>query len=422
MRRFIIAVFLAALMIAYISGSSLAETIKGKISKDTTIGGEIVIKGDVRVEKGVTLTIEKGARVKFDRGSLEVYGTVIAKGAPKSNIRFVGVKKGRNQRGGIRIINSKEKKSVISHCDFNGLNTAVTIINSSAVIEDSTFLNNQIAVDAKQKDETIVKRSVIKNSKKVGIFCKNDSQASIIDNKISGIRKFGVYVYRSGGVNVSGNKITDCGSGIMIGFVGSDSHVTGNDISSNKTGIIVEKGANPLISQNTITKNDIGIKISRRSDPKVKDNDITDNKKGIFVTYSSYPVIGGNNIYDNEYAVYLEFQSSQWEKSQGGSVKRGGEKKRIVQARGAFGGASSAKFVKPRENLSDKVDSRGNFWGGEVVKEMEMKGAASNIPVIHDYYDAKEFVEDGKRYKLDSVDYSEWSNEKIKHNAKLHSK
>ncbi len=401
------------LLLLMLPASSFSKELGGAISNDVVISEDIVIKGGVTVEKGVTLTIDKGVNITFDNGSLEVRGAILALGTKDSYITFTGTKGGRKSPNGVRIVNSKETPSVLTYCKFQKLNTALSSVNSTVTVENSLFIDNQIAIDVKQRDETVIRSNLVKRSGKVGIFAKTDSRARIIDNKISDIRKFGIYIYRSGGVEVTGNDISKCGTGVMVGYVGSDPKITMNNIIANKTGVLIEKGANPVISSNSISMNDVGITITMRSDPQIRRNEITKNKKGIFVTFSSYPVITQNNIYGNEYAVYLDLQSSQWEKAFGQSMKRGGQKRAPAQAMGAFSGAGGAEAVAPGDNPSETVNAQGNYWGDDVASEMSSKGDESNITVIHDYYDANEFEYEGKKFKLDSVDYSSWADEKF---------
>jgi parallel beta-helix repeat protein len=400
---------------AVIPVNSSAAKLNGRISSDTTIDADTEITGDTVVEKGVTLTVKKGVNITFTKGALEVYGVIRAEGTKEAPINLAGTKERWCKVNGVSIINSKEEQSLISHCNFSGLNTAVTVINSSAVIENSSFSENKIAIDAKQKDETLIKNNVIKSCKKVGIFCKSDSKAIISGNEISGIKKFGIYIYRSGSVKVTRNKISSCGKGIMVAYVDSDPEISENRLSSNKEGILVEKGANPMISLNVISDNEFGISVTKRSDPLIMNNDITKNKKGLFITYSSYPTIKKNNIIDNEYSVYLEYQSAEWEKKRGDSVKRGGKKMtEKQQGMGAFSGdEASVEFVTPKKTSDDKISAFNNYWGEDITKEME--GGASNISVIYDYFDAMDFIEEGVKYKLDSVDYSSWSKTRFEH-------
>jgi parallel beta-helix repeat protein len=411
-----IALFLGVMPLSVsIAGQGKPILMGGKVSADQEAGGDITVTSDLIVEKGVTLTIKKGSSVMFKGGQIEVYGTLIAKGTPDLPIKFAGVVKGRKKISGIRIINSREKRSEILNCTFKNLGTAVYVSNSIALIEGSLFEDNDIAIDAKQRDETVIKGNTITKSKKVGIFIKSDSKAKVIGNKISGIKKYGIYIYRSGGADVKNNEIKSCGHGIMIAYVGSDAKIEGNKLTSNKVGIMVEKGANPELTLNTVFNNRHGIEVSKRSDPVIKHNDIEGNKAGIFITYSSYPVIEENNLIDNEHSIYLEFQSAQWEKERGKEMERGGKKPAGGKKMGgAFSSSQPSESIKPRENISDKVYAQKNFWGDDVTEEM-MESDSRNISAIYDYFDAMEFVEDGKKYKLDSVDYIPWANEKFEH-------
>ncbi|MFC1855946.1 right-handed parallel beta-helix repeat-containing protein [Thermodesulfobacteriota bacterium] len=399
--------------------NSFAKKLTGTIAKDTKITEDVEIASDVVVSKGAELSFKKGVTVTFSGGSIEVYGTLRAEGSADARINFVGLKDGNRQLNGIRIVNSQDSESLIKYCNFSLLNTAVLVINSSVLIEKSNFENNKIAIDAKQKDKSVIKDNVIRSCDKVGIFCKSDSNAVIVNNKIADIKKFGIYIHRSGGVKVTDNEIVSCAKGIMVSFVGSDPEISSNKLTSNKMAITIDKGANPKLMHNNILNNRIGINVSKRSDPMIANNDITGNKMGIFVTYSSYPNIEKNNLIDNEHSVYLEFQSAQWEKAKGDSMKRGGKKQGGGKGmKGAFASAGGdAEYIAPKKNYSDKVSATNNFWGDDITEEME--NGTRNISAIYDFYDAMEFSEDGKKYKLDSVDFSSWSEMKFE-NKRVH--
>lgn len=71
---------------------STSTNVSGIISSDTTWTVELspyIVTGNVMVSNGATLTIEPGVSVRFDNGkSLQVNGTLIAKGTPTNKITF----------------------------------------------------------------------------------------------------------------------------------------------------------------------------------------------------------------------------------------------------------------------------------------------------------------------------------------------
>ena len=82
-----------------IDSSELAPTEKsGALTADEVWKGNIMVKGDVIVPEGITLTIQQGAVIGFDTASgkplkLEVYGSLYAEGNMQSRIIFAPAKR-----------------------------------------------------------------------------------------------------------------------------------------------------------------------------------------------------------------------------------------------------------------------------------------------------------------------------------------
>lgn len=93
------------LILAPISGLSRVEAqteISGHITSDTTWSGTVIVTGDVIVGEGVTLTIEPGTIIKFEKISADliVNGALKARGIPSAKIQFTSSAAKPNTWGG----------------------------------------------------------------------------------------------------------------------------------------------------------------------------------------------------------------------------------------------------------------------------------------------------------------------------------
>lgn len=110
------------LILAPISGLSRVEAqtgISGHITRDTTWSGTVIVTGDVIVDKGVTLTIEPGTIIKFERISADliVNGALKARGTPSAKIQFTSSAAKPDTWGGIVFNDSSDDaQCILEHC------------------------------------------------------------------------------------------------------------------------------------------------------------------------------------------------------------------------------------------------------------------------------------------------------------------
>ncbi len=239
----------------------VVEVSKLTISKDTTWTGVILVKGDVYVEPGVTLTIAPGTIIKFKRidetsdqnlfdidspyypqAELIIRGRLIAKGTDKEKIIFTSAEIDARPAdwGAVNFLGSND--NVIKFCRFMFAYNGVHAHGSSVQISNSEFVKNGVGISFKSEEET------------------------------PGVEWYG----KRSNVQISNNIISRNKGG--IGFRNSDALIMHNEISDNKFfGIF--------------PKEDIRADIS--------ENDITGNKKGIYLYQARGIILSHNNIYDN---------------------------------------------------------------------------------------------------------------------------
>src|SRR6056297_696670 len=273
----------------------IGKKIGGVISSNTTLNPKnnpYVVTKSILVKKGVILTIEPGTRIEFQASpeginskySIEVKGTLIAKGEEDKKIIFTN--RGSGKWGGIYFpdiedenLNLPQKKSNISYCVFEngGGNYKNALIGKTLL---SIGVNNSIVVD----------NNIFKSADNFSLLSRANSE--ITNNK------FYNRVFIQGGAPYFHNNLA--GEGLIISGRGNVfPTITRNEITSNKNkaGIRFDSGMygggdckeGPVIKYNDITNNQYGVWFN--------DYRIIDKKR---------PIFEFNNIYDNDFAVKLE--------------------------------------------------------------------------------------------------------------------
>jgi parallel beta-helix repeat protein len=230
------------------------------ISKDTTWSGTVLVKGDVYVEPGVTLTITPGTIIKFKRidetsdqnlfdidspyypqAELIIRGRLIAKGTAKKKIIFTSAEVDARPAdwGAVNFLGSND--NIIEHAKFSFAYNGVHAHGSSARIAHSEFVKNGVGISFKSEVEipgvewfgkrsnltvtdnffarnkggigfrssdAVISHNEIIDNKFFGIFPKEDVKAEIRKNEITGNKK-GVYLYQARGFKLNNNNIYD---------------------------------------------------------------------------------------------------------------------------------------------------------------------------------------------------------------------
>jgi len=238
----------------------VVEVSKSTIAKDTEWSGIVLVKGDVYVEPGVTLTIAPGTIVKFKRideksdqnlfdidspyypqAELIIRGKLLAKGLAKEKITFTSAEMDPRPAdwGAINFLGSDD--NIIEHCKFTFAYNGIHAHGSSARIAHSEFVKNGVGVSFKSEEETlgvewfgkrsslvitdnyfarnkggigfrnsdaVITHNEIIDNKFFGIFPKEDVKAEISKNEITGNKK-GIYLYQAKGLKLTNNNIYD---------------------------------------------------------------------------------------------------------------------------------------------------------------------------------------------------------------------
>ena len=243
------------------------------ISQDTAWAGNVLVTGDVYVEPGVTLTILPGTIVKFKRidetsdqnlfavdspyypqAELIIRGTLIARGTDRERITFTSAEIDARPRdwGAVNFLGSNG--NVIDNCRFMFAYNGVHAHGSAVQISNSEFVKNGVGISFKSEEET------------PGVeWFGQRSDLLIVNNFISGNK--GGIGFRNSDARISHNEITDNKYFGVFPKENLQADITANEITGNKKGIYLYQAKGLTLSQNNIYDNvDYNISVAEAQD------------------------------------------------------------------------------------------------------------------------------------------------------------
>ncbi len=230
---------------------------KGIIDKDTIWQGAILIKGDVEVAKGATLTIMPGTVIRFEkieefgpqklskdklshfpRAELIIKGKLYAQGTLENKITFTSAEESPSPGdwGAVNFLDSVD--NIIEFCVFTYGHTAVHCHSAQVVIAYSTFHYNGVAIGQKNAKGLpnkcvvpILYNRITENGG--GVLFGGGSTPTVAHNEINNNTFFGIYAKKGGVANVRYNNIKNNGKGVIF-FKVKDIFLRDNNIVDNK--------------------------------------------------------------------------------------------------------------------------------------------------------------------------------------------
>jgi parallel beta-helix repeat protein len=362
------------------------------LSEDTHWQGQLSFAETVRVQAGVTLTVEPGAEVHFEAGALDVAGTLQARDARFYGERWQGI----ILRGGA---------DLLERCAISGAETGVQVMGGAPRLIDVRVEGGTTGIELRRRSRAQLSGCTIRDQAEVGLFGKEDSAPRVERCLFEKNGRFGVYLHRSVPQLFSDNRLVDNPVGLMVAWYGTDPEIRNNEFEQNGIAIKVDRAAQPLLAGNRIHGNETGLLLSRRADARVRRNLVRDNRIGIQVEYSSYPIIRENDLAGNGTALVLHHQSSAWEKTNGEAMRKTQSFARGPFNRNAAGGKEAAP---PPAVLTGTVDARRNWWGEDATAQLQANQGRGNQIFIHDSRDEPFFEDGGVNYPLDRVEFAPW--------------
>ena len=212
----------------------------GELTADEVWSGNIIVQGDVIVPKNITLTIDKGTRAKFSKGSkLLIEGSLYVEGQINNPIHLSSGEPQQKPGDWNGIIftesssNAKIQYCVIDFhtqilCQSDSINIAnsviaegsiagITCISSSPTIEDSMITRNLVGILCERSASPNINHNAITANITNGIECKTSSFPKITNSVISNNRKDGISCYSASSPEIESNNIIFNGGWAVYG-------------------------------------------------------------------------------------------------------------------------------------------------------------------------------------------------------------
>jgi len=253
--------------------------VSGTLTTNTTwspSGSPYLVTGDILVPSGITLTVDPGVQVRFDKTppashSIVVAGTIISVGRPDLRVTFTSNDAFPDRNDWVSIRLDQSKGSVFEWTEFSWGSTTLDIRHCSPRIANNTILESglrAIQVLGPNADPIIENNTIATQlfNERTGIITQ-DANPTIRNNVLTD-NYFGIFVYLGGQPLIVNNTIRNGWVGLFI--VSSSPIVTNNLIEGN--GLADYGGTGLLLSDSPVT---------------LLDNVIRNNAVGVEIPYNS---------------------------------------------------------------------------------------------------------------------------------------
>jgi hypothetical protein len=198
------------------SGTRASLPVRG-LTSDETWRGEVRIRGSVVVPRGVTLTIEPGTVVRFEKidvdgdgiGDSELYveGNLLAEGAPGRPIVFTSAEKTPSVRDWKYLFINLSRKTILTRCVSEYAFSGVQIHFSRAAVTNCLFRRNVDGFRFSTAEGTFSRNRMTENVYGVR-YEERNSNAVLSGNDITG-NKVGIFcvMESTGKATIRGNRI-----------------------------------------------------------------------------------------------------------------------------------------------------------------------------------------------------------------------
>ncbi len=432
---------LAVILTLFLSGYGYAR----ELTENVHWSGQVSLKESLVVGPDVTLTIAPGTQISIadSQVKISVRGLIKASGNATAPIVFKGPKgwlgvefmeasKGSHLTwvefySAQAAISSFATDFKVDNCTFKDGEFGVKLLReSSPVLINSTFENNQVGIANEMKSGPEIRGNRFVNHGRSAILASHNSKGKISDNSFEK-NKQAISLLQNYPDRISNNMFIENEIGVYCNQTKStplieDNHfernqygvlnfsfsypvIKNNRFVDNKTAIHNDQYGSPLVENNLFRDNETALYSYRKSNPTVSLNIFEQNDLALYCDFSAYPVVKKNNFLGNTVGVKLGiYQSADWE-------RRSGSKK-IMQREASSRKSQNPMLAKAPESFNDFVDVSGNWWGDDTA-QLEALEKDGNTPLFYDRNDEAEVTYEDYGpgvYTLDWVMFSPWLN------------
>lgn len=301
-----------------------AQPLFGALANDLTLTGRVDVVGDVQVNAGTTLTLERHADVRFrndavypggsasGRCEIMVDGQIISRGTSCGKVRAYPADYPPAKDDWQGIILKPGSSGSFTQTEITGAITAIECQTSDVCISECKLTQSSIGVKVTSASPLIDSNEIT--------YCDYGVSAglgtpAIVNNTITASRYGGISLSGGSTALVEANIVTGTtqGNGLAV-YSSSPTIARGNRFEDNSASGMYLTNSSPAIDSCSIfTNGDCGLKLAYDSHPVISRTSIVGNKYGVGVYISAKPVLGDtaaglgglNDIRDNRsYAIY----------------------------------------------------------------------------------------------------------------------
>lgn len=407
-------------------GFAGATAVETGITGDTVwtvAGSPYEVKGGVKVNRGVTLTIEPGVVVSFDENAtLIVEGSLVAVGNSSSRIEFTSNQPSAaaGQWGGLRFAGGDNESFTVKFADVKYAENGVAIESlGKALVSESEITNNSLSgIHVIGRSNFVIQNSTIKlNGNGITAGGNISSGIQIIHNLIVSNGEDGIYFYACGAdicrifnVTISRNQISLNENGIYLfsetgtRALNTEAHINGvtiinNTVSFNRFGVRLRTHAwgdpsifcggfihNSTISHNLVASNKEGLVIQSESNwyswisgLTISNNKVLANENGISLhafripqppmETGSFDAIMCGNIVSANNNTAVSITGDVRVNLTGNSVSYNPygfnvtSKDNVARKNDIYNNSLYGMYVKDVGAVRAQIDAEDNFWG-----------------------------------------------------------
>jgi hypothetical protein len=283
--------FLGAFTSAYrLVPIAKATYVEGTITQDTIwtlVDSPFIVRDNIIVNPGATLTIEPGVQVRFgDNFSLLVNGGIVADGTSDKLIQFTSDDANASTGAWRTIQINGALQSSITNCIVEYGQTGITLDGGSLNLQNDSVRYNWNGT-VLNSGSIIIENDEIANNTMDGINIAGSTQVTVQNNVVSSNRNgIDLTGNLTGNINIIQNDILLNGQGGIA--LGADAYqktsIIQNNVSLNNYGFYVETNTSTYITSNYISNNTEGIFYQAGNGHEAHFNDIYNNAIGMDVS------------------------------------------------------------------------------------------------------------------------------------------